>query len=384
MNGILSKSTKTWTDPLNPHLASYSPQGQLLWAKSVGGTSSDSISSTIQLSDGNLLVRGSYWGTMQLDANTSLTTAGGEYDEDGFVVSYSPQGKLLWAQSVGNVCWYDDYPAMVIELSDGSLVMSGSYESCTMHLDANTSLTSAGDVDGFLVRLEPQSGLSLGAHALIDPQTIFAVGNGSAEAPSNALTVLDSGNVGIGTDSPSSALQVVGTLTADALQLPDGTVLSSAADLGQGPAGPQGPQGIPGPAGPAGATGPQGPAGASPFALQSGNAVFTSGKVGIGTDTPSAELHVAGSLATEQIQFADGTTLTSTANLGNASALQDADGNAVVQVASDGRVGIGTDSPSAELEVAGDAEITGDLAVQGTLILSVQGDLSMGTFTTSE
>jgi hypothetical protein len=112
--------------------------------------------------------------------------------------------------------------------------------------------------------------------------------------------------------------------------------------------------------------------------LQSGNAVFTSGKVGIGTDAPTVELHVAGSLATEQIQFSDGTTLTSTANLGNASTLQDADGNAVVQVASDGKVGIGTDSPSAELEVAG------DLAVQGTLILSVQGDLSMGAFTTGE
>ena len=181
-----------------------------------------------------------------------------------------------------------------------------------------------------------------------DPIFIIANG-GDNNSRSNALTTLRNGNVGIGTDSPSSTLQVVGTLTTDALQLPDGTVLSSAADLGQGPAGPQGPQGIPGPAGadgaigpqgpsgatgatgaqgpqgipgpagPAGATGPQGPTGASPFSLQSGNAVFTSGKVGIGTDSPSAELEVAG-----------------------------------------------------------------DLAVQGTLILSVQGDLSMGAFTTGE
>lgn len=228
----------------------------------------------------------------------------------------------------------------------------------------------------------------------------------SADDLGNASALLDS--------SGTPVIQVAenGTINlTQSLQLPDGTVLSSAADLGQGPAGPQGPQGIPGPAGadgatgpqgpsgatgatgatgpqgpqgipgpagPAGATGPQGPAGASPFALQSGNAVFTSGKVGIGTDTPTADLHVAGSLATEQIHFADGTTLTSTANLGNASALQDADGTTVVQVASNGKVGIGTDSPSAELEVAG------DLAVQGTLILSVQGDLSMGAFTTGE
>ena len=169
----------------------------------------------------------------------------------------------------------------------------------------------------------------------------------SADDLGNASALLDS--------SGTPVIQVAenGTINlTQSLQLSDGTVISSAADLGQGPAGPQGPQGIPGPAGadgatgpqgpsgatgatgatgpqgpqgipgpagPAGATGHQGPAGASPFALQSGNAVFTSGKVGIGTDSPSAELEVAG-----------------------------------------------------------------DLAVQGTLILSVQGDLSMGAFTTGE
>ena len=49
----------------------------------------------------------------------------------------------------------------------------------------------------------------------------------------------------------------------------------------------------------------------------------------------------------------DGTVIDSADDLGNASNLQDGLGNAVVQVASDGRVGIGTDSPSAELEVVG-------------------------------
>jgi len=76
-----------------------------------------------------------------------------------------------------------------------------------------------------------------------------------------------------------------------------------------GPTGATGPQGPSGPAGPTGATGPMGatgltgaqgamgfpgPAGASPFSLNAGNAVFTTGNLGIGTITPTEALYVAG------------------------------------------------------------------------------------------
>lgn len=80
----------------------------------------------------------------------------------------------------------------------------------------------------------------------------------------------------------------------------------------EGPAGPQGatgaegpmgPQGDPGPEGPAGAQGPEGPAGpqglqgpegASPFTLNGLDAVYTQGRVGIGTVAPVAPLQVLG------------------------------------------------------------------------------------------
>ncbi len=71
----------------------------------------------------------------------------------------------------------------------------------------------------------------------------------------------------------------------------------------QGPVGPQGASGSTGPAGPMGATGLTGaqgamgfpgPAGASPFTLNAGNAVFTTGNVGIGTSLPTEALYVAG------------------------------------------------------------------------------------------
>ncbi len=80
----------------------------------------------------------------------------------------------------------------------------------------------------------------------------------------------------------------------------------------QGPQGPQGPQGLQGEQGPAG---PQGPEGASPFTLDGSDAVFTSGNVGIGTDTPSSLLTVNGIIEslTGGFKFPDGSTQTSAA-----------------------------------------------------------------------
>ena len=74
---------------------------------------------------------------------------------------------------------------------------------------------------------------------------------------------------------------------------PMGPVGATGATGSQGPAGPIGPIGAPGTTGP---QGPGGPAGASPFTLNGGNAVFTTGSVGIGTATPLSALDVLGNI----------------------------------------------------------------------------------------
>ena len=88
-----------------------------------------------------------------------------------------------------------------------------------------------------------------------------------------------------------------------------GTVSGTPGPMGPqgpvGPAGTTGPAGSTGPAGPMGATGitgPQGamgfpgPAGASPFTLNGANAVFTGGRLGVGTTTPGYPLEVIGNI----------------------------------------------------------------------------------------
>lgn len=81
---------------------------------------------------------------------------------------------------------------------------------------------------------------------------------------SDRLYITSSGNVGIGTTTPSDPLTVNGVVrsASGGFEFPDGTMQTTAQLVGpQGEEGPQGEQGPQGPIGADGATGPQGPAG---------------------------------------------------------------------------------------------------------------------------
>ncbi len=97
------------------------------------------------------------------------------------------------------------------------------------------------------------------------------------------------------TPTPGQGLVYTGTKWAP------GTVAGTPGPVGpQGPVGPEGPMGptgltgLSGPVGLTGPVGPAGPAGVSPFSMNAANAVFTTGRVGIGTTNPSQLLDVQG------------------------------------------------------------------------------------------
>jgi hypothetical protein len=162
----------------------------------------------------------------------------------------------------------------------------------------------------------------------------FGVGGSGGNHGSNTKMVLNSsGNLGIGTTSPGSLLHVEGSRTTAALQV-NQTGTGVIANFKQG-----------------------------------GNSkvlIDNSGKVGIGTDSPLEKLHVEGNLELQsnfQISSNSGNywqrirTVDDSASTTNAFNFETRNGSGAylqhMVIRNDGNVGIGTTSPSANLEVSG-------------------------------
>ena len=156
----------------------------------------------------------------------------------------------------------------------------------------------------------------------------------------NRMIISQDGRVGIGTESPAELLSVAGTIesTTGGMKFPDGTIQTSAA--------------------------------ASAIWNQNSDTVFYNGGfVGIGTNSPSELLSVAGIIesTTGGVKFPDGSVQT-TAFTGYAPIWSQS--NDTVSYAS-GVVGIGTTSPNAILSVVGQNDSEKVLSVENSFSASV-------------
>jgi hypothetical protein len=69
--------------------------------------------------------------------------------------------------------------------------------------------------------------ISVVENALNSNTRLFEIGNGQSNVRHNAMTVLASGNVGIGTTTPAVKLDISGRTNTDQLQVGTGTVLNN-------------------------------------------------------------------------------------------------------------------------------------------------------------
>jgi len=91
-------------------LVKFDANGNFLWAKTLGGGSSDRAHALTQTSDGGFVVIG--W-----------TYSFGAGDMDLPIAKFNANGNLLWAKTLGGSGW--DYGSSVIETSDSGIVVTG-------------------------------------------------------------------------------------------------------------------------------------------------------------------------------------------------------------------------------------------------------------------
>lgn len=151
-------------------LAKYNAQGQLLWAKAMGGSGNDEGSAIAIDLSGNIWIAGTFYGTA--DLNPSGTTnniyANNAADTDIFLAKYDTSGNYLWAGELNGSSLYDKVSAIAVSPANGNIFIIGTF---TGNLDVspgplNVIINTPGSEDIFVANYSTsgayQSNIKLG------------------------------------------------------------------------------------------------------------------------------------------------------------------------------------------------------------------------------
>ena len=132
-------------------LAKYDATGNVLWAKSVGGISDEQATSVAVDASGNTYMAGLFTSTTLVFGSTTLTDSGTGYSSDIFLSKYDSNGNVIWAKSAGGTS--DDKTLSVAVDVSGNSYVTGWFSSSTLNF-GSTSLANTGNYEMFLAKYD--------------------------------------------------------------------------------------------------------------------------------------------------------------------------------------------------------------------------------------
>jgi hypothetical protein len=130
-------------------VAKYNASGNVVWAKSGGGTGTDVGYGIAVDGPGNVYIVGMFFSPTVLFGSTTLTNAGGG-GSDIFIVRYDVSGNVSWAKCAGGAG--PDLGYSVAADGNGDAVMTGWFGSTSVTFGTNTLANSASGYNMFLVK----------------------------------------------------------------------------------------------------------------------------------------------------------------------------------------------------------------------------------------
>jgi gliding motility-associated-like protein len=151
LSGISTPVNLTSKGDYDVFIAKYTPDGKLIWAKSIGGSGLDQVNNLTVDDESNVIFGGQFNSpSMDCDPGSgtfSLNNAGGN---DAFIVKLDLDGNFKWAKNVGGS--YTEYGHVVAADRLGNIIFVGSYSS-NINLPG-FNLAPKGDLDGFIVKYD--------------------------------------------------------------------------------------------------------------------------------------------------------------------------------------------------------------------------------------
>lgn len=144
--------------------AKYNADGNLVWAKSIGGSGLDRLSSMELDESGNIYLVGYYEGTSDFDPGPGTTNYTSE-GYDVFFAKYDGWGNLIWANSIGGTS--GDFGMSIAIDSNKNVYIAGHFLG-TADFDpgpGTNNLLSAGLYDIFLARYDDSGNLMSASRA---------------------------------------------------------------------------------------------------------------------------------------------------------------------------------------------------------------------------
>ena len=134
-----------WEDGL---LIKYSVEGEIEWAKSIGGENHDFIESISETSEGDYFVTG-YFYSNSIDLGNNIRLSHTD-NSDGMVIKYNSQGETLWARAIGGAD--EDELISISATSDNGCIVGGHFNSSSIDLGNNIVINNNGNADGMIIK----------------------------------------------------------------------------------------------------------------------------------------------------------------------------------------------------------------------------------------
>ncbi len=180
--GDAKEVTLTSQNAFDGFVAKYDPTGTIDWAKRIGGSESAHMNSVSALPAGDFVLTGSFSGTVVVGPGeprgivlNSLSSS------DVLVARYTEAGVPVWAKRAGGPD--RDVGTSLATFPDGSSVVVGYFWETITFKSGGPQLSSAGSLDGFLARYDPDGELvwakRIGGSRLDEVTSVAALGSGS-------------------------------------------------------------------------------------------------------------------------------------------------------------------------------------------------------------